>query len=456
MTGKERQPSGILQEYPIDRVLRPLDRFVNNQAVAGLMLFIAAAAAVVLANSPWRDAYRAFWEHSIGFRVGGFIFEQNLHHFINDGLMAVFFFVVALELKREFISGEFSSLRNAVLPIAASVGGMAFPALIYLAVNRFQGEAVNGWGITLGTDTAFVLGLLALLGKRVPAAIKALFIAVAVTDDIASVSVIALFYTSDLSVVNLGVGAAFLAGLLAMNLLGVRNMTAYGVVGVAGLWLAFVLSGVHATVAGVLAAMAIPARTKMSGQGYTAKIRKLADDFDRAEKSPSAMISMEEAHIITKVKRFSAHAETPSQRLEQTLHPWMSFFILPVFALANAGIELPASYVEALHHPVTLGVFLGLVLGKPLGILSVCWVFVKLGWSRLGTGVDWMHMLALGVISGLGFTMAIFIGELAFPQGALRADAKLGVLFASVTAGILGTVLFMRVKPMADQGAGSR
>lgn len=446
MANTSRQTVRPLREYPIDRVLRPLDRFVNNQAMAGLMLFLAAAVAVVLANSPWRDAYHAFWAHSLGFRLGSFTFEQNLHHLINDGFMAVFFFVVALELKREFISGEFSNLKSAVLPIAASVGGMAAPALIYLAVNRFQGEAVNGWGITLGTDTAFVLGLLALLGKRVPAAIKALFIAVSVTDDIASVSVIALFYTSDLSMANLAIGAVFLVVLAAMNVLGVRNMTIYGVVGIAGLWLAFVLSGVHATVAGVLAAMAIPARTKMDGKSYTAKIRKLADDFDRAEGTPSAMISMEEAHIITKVKRFSAHAETPSQRLEQTLHPWVSFFILPVFALANAGIELPTSYVEALHHPVTLGVFLGLILGKPLGILSICWVFVKMGWGKLGTGVNWMHMLAIGVLSGLGFTMAIFISELAFAQDALRDDAKLGILFASVTAGVLGTLMFRAIR----------
>lgn len=450
MASSSRQTARPLREYPIDRVLGPLDRFVNNQAMAGLMLFLAAAVAVVLANSPWREAYHAFWGHSVGIRLGSFNFEQNLHHLINDGFMAVFFFVVALELKREFISGEFSNLKSAVLPIAASVGGMAAPALIYLAVNRFQGEAVNGWGITLGTDTAFVLGLLALLGKRVPAAIKALFIAVSVTDDIASVSVIALFYTSDLSMANLAIGAVFLVVLAVMNVLGVRNMTIYGVVGIAGLWLAFVLSGVHATVAGVLAAMAIPARTKMDGKSYTAKIRKLADDFDRAEKTPSAMISMEEAHIITKVKRFSAYAETPSQRLEQTLHPWVSFFILPIFALANAGIELPTSYVEALHHPVTLGVFLGLIIGKPLGILSICWVFVKMGWGKLGTGVNWMHMLAIGVLSGLGFTMAIFISELAFAHDALRDDAKLGILFASVTAGVLGTLMFRAIRQPAD------
>lgn len=436
-----------MREDPIDRVLKPLDRFIGDQSVAGLALFLSAAVAVVLANSPWREAYHGFWEHSIALRIGGFTLERNLHHLINDGLMAVFFFVVALELKREFLAGELSDLRNAVLPLAASVGGMVFPALIYLAINNFQGPAVRGWGITMGTDTAFVLGLLALLGKRVPPAIKALFITVAVTDDIASVTVIALFYTSDISMVNLGIGAAFLAVLAGMNLLGVRNMTAYGVVGIAGLWTAFMLSGVHATVAGVLAALTIPVTTKMKERTYARKIRELADAFDRTKDTAAVTITQEQAFIISKVKRFSIDAEPPLQRLEQALHPWVAFLVLPLFALANAGIELPASFAGAVSSPITMGVMLGLVLGKPIGLLTMSWTLVKLGWGKLGTGVNWGHMVAVSVLSGLGFTMAIFISELAFSSEAMRAEAKLGILFASVTAGVLGTWLFLRCKP---------
>ena len=416
--------------------------------MAGLALFISAAVALVLANSPWREAYHEFWEHSISVGIDNFIFERNLHHLINDGLMAVFFFVVALELKREFLAGELSDLRNAVLPLAASVGGMVFPALIFLAFNNFAGPATRGWGITMGTDTAFVLGLLALLGKRVPPAIKALFITVAVTDDIASVTVIALFYTSDISMMNLGIGAAFLLVLVAMNLLGVRNMTAYGVVGIGGLWMAFMLSGVHATVAGVLAALTIPVTTKMNERTYAKKIRELADAFDRTKDTAAATITREQAHIIAKVKRFSTAAETPLQRLEEALHPWVAFLVLPLFALANAGIELPDSFSGAFASPITMGVMLGLVLGKPIGLLLMSWIFVKFGWGKLGTHVNWGHMVAISVLSGLGFTMAIFISELAFTSEAMRMEAKLGILFASVTAGIIGTWLFTRCKPV--------
>ncbi|MBX2984132.1 MAG: Na+/H+ antiporter NhaA [Flavobacteriales bacterium] len=437
-----------MRQDPIDRLLKPLDLFIRNQTMAGLALFISAAVAVVLANSPWRDAYHQFWEHSITVGIDTFIFERNLHHLINDGLMAVFFFVVALELKREFLAGELSDPRNAVLPLAASVGGMVFPALIYLAINNFEGPATRGWGITMGTDTAFVLGLLALLGKRVPAAIKALFITVAVTDDIASVTVIALFYTSDISLMNLGIGAAFLAVLVAMNLLGVRNMTAYGVIGIGGLWTAFMLSGVHATVAGVLAALTIPVNTKMKERSYAKKIRELADAFDRTKDTAALTITREQEYIISKVKRFSTAAETPLQRLEQALHPWVAFLVLPVFALANAGIELPDSIFGVFDSPVTMGVMLGLVLGKPIGLLLMSWTFVKLGWGKLGTDVNWGHMVAISVLSGLGFTMAIFISELAFASEAMRAEAKLGILFASITAGVIGTWLFTRCKPV--------
>lgn len=435
-----------MREYPIDRVLRPLDRFIKDQSTAGLVLFCSAVLAVVLANSSWREAYFGFWEHTLSVQAGSYVFKRDLLHLINDGLMAVFFFVVALELKREFIGGEFAHLRQAMLPLAASVGGMLVPAMIYLAASGAGGEAANGWGITLGTDTAFVLGLLALLGKRIPPAIKAFFLAVAVIDDIASVSVIAFFYTSHLSMANLGLGVLFLLVLASMNLLGVRNMTAYGAVAVGGLWLAFVLSGVHATVAGVLAAFTIPAGTKMSGRSYTQRIRQLADDYDRTKDTPSSLITDEQVQIITKVKRCSAYAETPSQRLEQVLHPWVAFFILPLFALANAGIQLPGQMGAAFGHPVTMGVFLGLVLGKPIGIFGMSWLFVKMGWGRLGAQVHWGHLAAISVMSGLGFTMAIFISELAFDDEAMREAAKLGILFASVVAAVAGTLLFSALR----------
>lgn len=431
-----------MRKDPIDRLLKPIDSFIHDQAASGLVLFIATAIALFLANSPWREAYHQLWTTPVGFGFGGFVVAKDLHHLINDGLMAMFFFVVALELKREFVGGEFSNPRNALLPIGASIGGMAFPALIYLLVVGSSSAEAVGWGIPMGTDTAFVLGLLAMLGKRVPTAIKVFFISTAVTDDIGAVSVIALFYTSDISTVNLLLGGAFLVALVAMNLLGVRSVLAYGLVGIGGLWLAFLLSGVHATVAGVLAALAIPARTKMSEASYPERLRELADRFSALPNAPGNVISNEQLYVIRKVKRFSTYAETPLQRLEQGLHPWVAFGVLPLFALANAGIELPTAFDGLLASKVTLGIFLGLVIGKSLGLLSMSWLLVRWGVGRLPAGTGWTQMLAISILSGLGFTMAVFINELAFDDVAVREQAKLGILFASVLAATLGALLF--------------
>lgn len=431
-----------MRQDPIDRLLRPLDSFIHDQAASGLVLFLSTAIALILANSPFRDAYHHFWTNTIAIKIGTFHLEKDLHHLINDGLMAMFFFVVALELKREFVGGEFSDLRNAMLPIGASIGGMAFPALIFLLIVGPTTAEASGWGIPMGTDTAFVLGLLALLGKRVPPAIKVFFISTAVTDDIGAVSVIALFYTSDISLSNLVLGGVFLVTLILMNRLGVRSVLAYGLVGIGGLWLAFLLSGVHATVAGVLAALCIPARTKMNEASYPERLRELADRFSKVPSAPGDIISSEQQYIIRKVKRFSTYAETPLQRLEQGLHPWVAFGVLPLFALANAGIELPASLGGMFDSRVTLGIFLGLLIGKPLGLLFMSWLFVRLKLGRLGRGVTWAHMLAISIMSGLGFTMAVFINELAFTDPLVREDGKLGILFASIVSAGIGILLF--------------
>jgi len=436
-----------MRKDPIDRLLKPIDSFIHDQAAAGLVLFISTAVALFIANSQWGDAYRHFWHHPISLSVGGFTVARDLHHVINDGLMAIFFFVVALELKREFVGGELSELRNATLPFAAAVGGMLFPALIYLFTVGANTPEMVGWGIPMGTDTAFVLGMLAILGKRVPAAIKVFFITVAVADDIGAVSVIAFFYTSDISMQNLLLGGVFMVALVLMNLLGVRSVLAYGLVGIGGLWLAFLLSGVHATVAGVLAALAIPARTKMSEATYPQRLRELADEFTNLPNAPGNVISADQQYLIRKVKRFSTYAETPLQRLEQGLHPWVAYVVLPLFALANAGIELPSSIFSSFESTVTLGVFLGLVLGKPIGLVGMSWLFVKLRLGRLGEGVHWGHMLGISVMSGVGFTMAVFINELAFSGDAAQEHAKLGILFASLVAGLIGFTILRMAKP---------
>lgn len=434
-----------MRNDPIDRLLKPIDSFIHNQAMAGLVLFVSAAIALFLANSPWREAYHHFWEAMISIKVGGFELSSNLHHVINDGLMAMFFFVVALELKREFVGGELSEPRNALLPIGAAIGGMLFPALIFLFIVGPTSPEAVGWGIPMGTDTAFVLGLLAILGKRVPPAVKVFFITVSVADDIGAVSVIALFYTSDISAVNLTTGVLFLTVLVAMNLMGVRSVLAYGLIGIGGVWLAFLLSGVHATVAGVLAALAIPARTKMSETLYPQHLRELADKFSAMPSAPGDVISADQQYVISKVKKFSNYAETPLQRLEQGLHPWVAFGVLPIFALANAGIELPSSLGGLFDSRVTMGVFLGLVLGKPLGLVLMSLLFVRLNMGRLAEGVNWGHMVGISVMSGVGFTMAVFINELAFSDISVQEEAKLGILLATVVAGVIGFVLLRGV-----------
>lgn len=435
-----------MRKDPIDHLLRPIDAFIHNQAAAGLVLFISTAIALVLANSPWRDDYHHFWESGIALHVGKAVLQLDFHHLINDGLMAMFFFVVALELKREFVGGELSQPRNALVPIGAAIGGLVFPALIYLWVVGPNTPEAVGWGIPMGTDTAFVLGLLALLGKRVPASLKVFFITVAVTDDIGAVSVIALFYTSDISMFNLMLGGIFLLTLVLMNVLGVRSVLAFGLIGIGGLWLAFLLSGVHATVAGVLAALVIPARTKMSEIAYPERLRELANSFAELPNAPGNTISSDQQYMIRKVKRFSTYAETPLQRLEQGLHPWVAFLVLPLFALANAGIELPSTLTGVMDSRVTMGIFLGLVVGKPIGIMLMSWLFVRLGLGRLNSGVTWRHMLGVSILSGLGFTMAVFINELAFAGTSAQDHAKLGILFASVVAGVIGCLVLLGIR----------
>jgi NhaA family Na+:H+ antiporter len=281
----------------------------------------------------------------------------------------------------------------------------------------------------------------------VPAAAKIFFITVAVVDDIGAVVVIALFYTSDISLGNLFVGGAFLAALLGFNALGVRNVGVYGLLGIGGVWLAFLLSGVHATVAGVLSAVAIPARTKLSEATYPERLRELADRFAATPVAPGATITAEQQYVIRRVKRFSGYAETPLQRLEESLHPWVAYLVLPLFALANAGIAMPESLDGVLGSPVTLGVLLGLVVGKPVGILSMTWIVTRLGHGQLGRGVRRRHLIGMAVISGLGFTMSIFISELAFPGPEIRQQAKLGILCASLIAGSCGVLVLRSLRP---------
>ncbi len=413
-----------MEDRPIDRFRKPFSDFLRNQSNGGIVLFIVAIIAMVWANSPWKESYHQLWEHTISISVDSWELKRNLHHWINDGLMAMFFFLVGLELKREIVGGELSRPRDAILPVAAGLGGMFVPALIFLIFNP-TGPNQDGWGIPMATDIAFAVGLLALLGSRAPLALKVFVTTLAIADDLGAVLVIALFYTSDISLWNVAIGAGFLLLLVLGNVLGVRSPYYYAFFGIGGLWTAFLLSGIHATVAGVLAAMAIPAVTKLDEVTYIDRIRGYITEFAALEPNQKPTLTADQLHTIEKIDRASEYAETPLQRLEHRLQPIVMYFVIPLFALSNAGVELPADIGGALTSSITLGVGFGLLLGKPLGILLISWLLVKLRWAQLGAFVTWRHMIGASFLAGVGFTMSLFINELAFRDPLFRQEAKL-------------------------------
>jgi Na+:H+ antiporter, NhaA family len=425
------------EQPPVERIVRPFQDFANKQSSGGILLIIAAAVALIWANSPWGESYAALWHTKLTVGVGDFSITKDLTHWINDGLMAVFFLVVGLEIKREVLVGELSSVRGAALPVAAALGGAVVPALIFLAINAGT-EASAGWGIPMATDIAFALGILALLGQRAPTALKVFVTALAIVDDIVAVLVIALFYTSEISWGALGVGAVFLAALIVANLLGVGRTLVYAVLGV-GLWLCFLLSGVHATIAGVLLALTIPAISFINPGAFLERSRYVLDRFEKAgEKGENVLANEERQAALHALNHAAYKLEPPLHELEHALHPWVVFAIMPLFALTNAGVALGGGVVEALTSPVALGIVLGLVVGKQLGITLFAWLAVRSGVSELPEGIGWRHVYGVGWLAGIGFTMSLFISDLAFSDASLIEDAKLGIECASLIAGVVG------------------
>ncbi|HEX2188636.1 MAG TPA: Na+/H+ antiporter NhaA [Longimicrobiaceae bacterium] len=433
---------------PIERILTPFQRFARIESSGGIVLIVCTVVALFLANSAWADAFHHFWETELTAGWGGRTFGLTLHHFINDGLMAVFFFMVGLEIKREVMVGELASPKRAALPIAAALGGMVVPALVYAALNA-GGPGAAGWGIPMATDIAFALGVLALLGPRAPLALKVFLAALAIVDDIGAVLVIALFYTSDISWLALGVAAVFLVAMVAANLLGVRWPLVYLLLGI-GLWAAFLVSGIHATVAGVLSAMTIPARTRIDTAEFLDRGRCLMDEFDKAGvEGENVLTNHDQQMVIQAIENTCEAAQSPLQRIEHDLQPWVAFGIIPLFALANAGVHLPTDLAAAFTHPVTMGVILGLVVGKPIGITLFSWAAVRLGLAVKPAAVSWRALHGVSWLGGIGFTMSLFIANLAFPTGLLGDEAKVGILTASLLAGVVGWILLRPGNPAA-------
>ena len=419
-----------------DQALAPFVRFSRVEAAGGLVLVASALAALIWANSPWAPSYFALWETQVGVQFGGAELSKTLGHWINDGLMAVFFFMVGLEIKREILVGELNSLGQAIVPVVAALGGMAVPAAIFTALNQGS-PAQTGWGIPMATDIAFALGVLSLLGDRVPAGLKVFLAAVAIVDDIGAVLVIAIWYSGAISLTCLTVGAVIFACMLGLNLVGARHPAIYALLGVA-MWLAFLSSGVHATVAGVLAAMAVPARARIRAGAFAARARRSLERFEAA-KGRDIRVSRGKRAALDELDTARLLATTPLQRIEHTLHPYVAFGIMPLFALANAGVALTESAGLSLTEPVSLGIVVGLVVGKQVGVFLPCWAMFRFGLAQKADGLGAAQYYGAACLAGIGFTMSIFISGLAFAgHGDLEARAKVAVLTASTLAGVVG------------------
>ena len=438
------------QELPlIERLMAPFTRFTRAASASGIILLIATLVALVWANSPWAHGYHALWELPLAITIGDWSTRTTLHHLINDGLMAVFFFLVGLEIKRETLAGELASLRNAALPMCAALGGMLVPAAMYLLIARGT-PAATGWGVPMATDIAFALGVLALLGDRIPIGLKVFLAALAIVDDIGAILVIAVFYSGGVDWGAVGGATTILAFSAAANRAGVRNPWAYGVIGLA-LWAAVLASGVHATVAGVLLAMTIPVRTRIHEATFLRGAQRALRDFDSAASETAldpdvTILSNTDHHTaVEELETLCESVQPPLIRLEHALHGVVAFGIMPLFALANAGVSVVGvALADVMRNPATLGVMTGLVIGKPLGIATFSWLATRLGIASLPSGVTWTMLAATGVLAGIGFTMALFISGLAFTDTTDLDAAKVGVLLASLVTGVSGWLWLRR------------
>ena len=439
MSAVQADPSAPL----IDRVLRPFQQFIATEAASGIVLLAVTAAALGWANSPWAESYHHLWEIPFTIGMPGFGLTMSLHHWVNDGLMAVFFLLVGLEIKREVLVGDLSTRRSAALPVAAALGGMLVPAALYALLNA-GGEGSAGWGVPMATDIAFALGILALLGSRVPTGLRVFLAALAIADDLGAVLVIALFYTGTLDWVALGGAAAVLAILFALNLSGARRTFTYALLGIV-LWLFVLASGIHATIAGVLLALTVPASRLISEDEFLARAEASLAEF-RAADEPGTTVLTNRGHqeALHALEHAAEVAQAPLQRMEHVLQRFVAFVIMPIFALANAGVALGGGASAASRSPVAWGIVLGLVLGKPIGITVASYLAVRARAADLPANVGWRHIHGAGWLGGIGFTMSLFVAGLAFSDSSTLDIAKIGVLFASVTAGLVGYFLLRR------------
>lgn len=432
----------------IRRIVYPLQKFMRAESFSGILLILVTVVALAWANSPWAATYEQTWNTPLTIAFGEFGLTKAAILWINDGLMAIFFFVVGLEIKREMLMGELASMKRAAFPVAAAVGGMLVPALIYAFLNN-NTEGIDGWGIPMATDIAFALGILTLLGKRAPLALKLFLVAFAIVDDIGAVLVIAIFYTAELNLTLLLSALGVFVFLMVMSTLRVHRIWLYILLGIV-MWVLFLKSGVHATVAGILLAITIPARPKITEKEFVLATNNILEEvqvvYAPQPGEDQDLDDMEEEQYQSAVYTLEGNCEkalSPLHRLEHALHAWVAYAIMPIFALANAGIYIDASLTSGFSNPVSWGIIFGLLLGKPIGIMLFTWLASVTGLVSKPASLTWLQISGAGLLGGIGFTMSIFIANLAFAGSPLLAQSKLAILCASLVAGV-GAYILLR------------
>lgn len=436
MSDPQRTPptSEAGRQFVAERIRRPVQAFMAVEASGGIVLLAGALIALIWANSPWDQEYFDLWNTKLAIDLNIITIKESLGHAVNDGLMAIFFFVVGMEIKRELVHGELATPRQAALPVAAAIGGMVVPAAIYAAWN-FGGDGAKGWGIPMATDIAFAIGVLSVLGRRAPFSLKVFLLALAVADDLGAITVIALFYTEQIALGPSLWAIALLVAIVALNRGGVRAVEVYVALGIC-FWVAVLKSGIHATVAGVVLAMLTPSKPYYAIGEFEEEIPGLLDRYREAMAAGDHDAAQQ---LLAQIEMLTQGTESPLDRLEHRLAPWSSYVIVPIFALANAGVALSADMISgALSSPVTIGVVMGLVVGKPIGVLAAAWLAVRLGLAEFPRGVSASHMVGIGLLAGIGFTVSLFVNGLAFDDPALLDEGKVGILAASTFAGVVG------------------
>ena len=440
-------------EKAFNRIATPFEHFIHAQTTTGLILFLTTTLTLIVANSGLSETYEHFIHLNIDFNVGEWKLSHSLQHWVNDGLMAIFFFMVGLEIKREILIGELSNIKDAMLPILAAIGGMVLPALIYIGIN-FGTEGVHGWGVPMATDIAFAISALVLLHKEVPKALVTFLVALAIVDDLGAVLVIALFYTEQIHLLPFSLAIGAFLVMLLFNRFGIHSVLAYFLVGVI-LWFFLLESGVHATISGIIAAIAIPSQPKLTPVDFTNHTKNLLNEYDNYPVSTDHTMHEAQKAILLNIKDRIDAVGSPSAKLEHDLHLPVSLVIIPLFALANAGVALDFSSIHTTAlEPISLGIILGLLLGKSLGIFGVSWIAVKLGVAKLPTHSTFSQIFGVAILGAIGFTMSIFIADLAFlGDEAHIFQAKTAVLISSVIAGTLG---FLWLKFIAKSSTSSQ